>query len=288
MMVRGEKKENKACLISRQLLPGMLLGVSLIAPLGVNAAAWVPEELIVVDLVNLQRGFHNLDPVQMDQRLHDSALATSQSMADYNYFSHTTLAGPDAGQTPAERISDGGYDYTRWGENIAAGQGRAPTQFNTPSSAIDAAHDVMYGTEDFDAINDFFTTNSNVTATGWDDLGNGLDGDDWDDWYTAQGSSGGWMGSSGHRNTILNGLYDDLGVGYVWDSADSLINEDNPILLDNEGIFNYPLYTYWTQHFASGDSVEDPAPVPLPGAFWLLGSGLFGLIAVSRKRAASV
>ncbi|MET0010026.1 MAG: hypothetical protein ABW124_05535 [Candidatus Thiodiazotropha sp. 6PLUC9] len=287
MMVRGEKKDNKTCLIGRRLLSGLLLGASLIAPLGVNAAAWIPEELFVVDLVNLQRGFHNLDPVQMDQRLHDSALATSQSMADYNYFSHTTLEGPNAGQNPAQRISDGGYDYNRWGENIAAGQGRAPTQFNTPSPAIDAAHDVMYGTESFEEINAFFTTNSNVTAAGWDDLGSGLDGDDWDDWYVAQDGSAGWMGSSGHRNAILNGMYDDLGVGYVWDSTDSLVSASNPIFLDGEGEFTFPLYTYWTQHFASGDSVEAPAPVPLPGAFWLLGSGLFGLIAMSRKRRAS-
>lgn len=287
MMSCGEKKENRACLISRQLFSGLMLGVSLIAPIEAGAATWLPEELIVVDLVNLQRGFHNLDPVQMDQRLHDSALATSQSMADYNYFDHTTLAGPNTGETPAQRIRDGGYDYTRWGENIAAGQGRAPTQFNTPSPAVDAAHDVMYGTEDFDQINDFFSTNYNVTATGWDDLGEGIDGAAWDAWYSEMDGSAGWMGSSGHRNAILNGMYDDLGVGYVWDESDASVNEDNPILLRNDGTFPHPLYAYWTQHFAAGDSIEEPAPVPLPAAFWLLGSGLIGLIAVGRKREAS-
>jgi hypothetical protein len=209
-------------------------------------------------------------------------------MADYNYFSHTTLAGPNVGERPAQRIQNGGYDYRGWGENIAAGQGRAPTQFNTPSPVIDAAHDVMYGTEDFDQINDFFTRNSNVTASGWDDLGDGLDGDDWDDWYVEQSGSAGWMGSRGHRNAILNGMYDDLGVGYVWDSTDSLVDADNPLMLDKGEVFEYPMYTYWTQHFAYGDSVEEPAPVPLPAAFWLLGSGLLGLIAAGRKSEASV
>ena len=288
MTVRSKKNEKKTRLNNRQLLSGALMGATLIASFSVSAAAWLPEELAVVEMVNLQRGFHNLDPLRTDQRLHDSALAASQSMADYNYFSHTTLAGPDIGQRPSERIHEGGYDYTGWGENIAAGQGRAPNQFNTPSAAIDAAHDVMYGTEDFAEINSFFTSYASVTASGWGDLGDGLSGDDWDAWYEAQNHSGGWMGSRGHRNAILNGRYDDLGVGYVWDSTDSEINGDNPILLDGGGTFEYPLYTYWTQHFAYGDSIDAPVPVPLPAAFWLLGSGLLGLIAVGRKRVNSV
>ncbi|MEW8210740.1 MAG: VPLPA-CTERM sorting domain-containing protein, partial [Candidatus Thiodiazotropha taylori] len=121
-----------------------------------------------------------------------------------------------------------------------------------------------------------------------------LQWDEWDDWVRLQSRtgpndpnsatrSGGWMGSSSHRAAILNGIYDDLGVGYVWDETDS-----GPIQLDRGAVFDAPLYSYWTQHFASGDSVEEPAPVPLPAAFWLLGSGLLGMVWVGRRREASV
>ncbi|MET0066560.1 MAG: CAP domain-containing protein [Candidatus Thiodiazotropha sp.] len=261
------------------LVTCLAVGASLACPTTLLAAVWAPQELAVVQMVNLQREFHNLDPVQTDDRLRNAALSHSQAMADYDFFSHTTLAGPNP-TSPGERIDAAGYDWTRFGENIAAGQGRAAPTYTTPSAAVDAAHDVMYGTEDFNEINDFFSQTFSVTASGWDTLGEGLSGDQWDAWYSEQEGSGGWMGSAGHRNTILNGLLDDIGVGYVWDSTD---NSETDILADTRVYENYPLYTYWTQEFASGDSLE-PSPVPLPGAVWLLGSGLLGLIAVAKRK----
>jgi uncharacterized protein YkwD len=241
------------------------------------AATWSAEELLVVQMVNQQRVYHNLDTVQMDDRLHAAALSHSQSMAENDYFSHSTLGGTDPFSPPA-RIRASGYDLSRFGENIAAGQGRAAPSFTTPSPAIDAAHDVMYGTEDFNEINSFFTDQFSITASGWETLGEGVTGGQWHAWYEEQNGSGGWMGSDSHRNTILNGLLDDIGVGYVYEA-----NDQAPILLDKGNEFDRPLYTYWTQEFASGDSME-PSPVPLPAAFWLLGSGLLGLIAVGRRK----
>jgi uncharacterized protein YkwD len=279
MMNSGEKKENKSPSNKHKFLPGFVLGVTLIIPFGANAAVWSSEELFVVDMVNLQRGFHGLDSVQRDERLHNSALGHSQSMADNGYFSHTTLVGTN-GATPADRMRDAGYNFTRWGENIAAGQGRAAPDFTTQSAPVDAAHDVMYGTEDFNQINTFFSDTVGVSATSWDDLGDGLTGDDWDLWQDEADGHGGWMGSRSHRTAILNGIFDDLGVGYVWDAEDTA-----PILLDGDETFDRPLYSYWTQHFASGDSVvEPPAPVPLPAAIWFLGSGLAGMLLVGRRK----
>ncbi|MCG8099265.1 MAG: CAP domain-containing protein, partial [Candidatus Thiodiazotropha taylori] len=212
MVIHDKNKQKRGLSFVPKLTLRVILGATLVVPMALQAAVWLPQELAVVDLVNLQRSFHDLDPVQRDDRLHDSALAHSQSMADYNFFSHTTLAGPNTGSTPGERIIDGGYDPDGWGENIAAGQGRAWPTYNTPSAAIDAAHDVMYGTEDLNEINNFFTS-FGQTAFGWDDLGEGvteLQWDEWDDWVRLQSRtdpndpnsatrSGGWMGSSSHR-----------------------------------------------------------------------------------------
>ncbi|MEJ2612064.1 MAG: VPLPA-CTERM sorting domain-containing protein [Candidatus Thiodiazotropha sp.] len=297
------KIENDNRSIGCKLIPSLLLGVSLVTPLGAGAATWAAQELAVFDMVNQQRGFYGLNSVQMDNRLHDSAVGYSQSMADNNFFDHTALAGPNAGSTPGDRISAAGYQFTSWGENIAAGQGRSSPSFSAESDPIAAAHDVMYGTEFFSEINDFFAANSanHVSATGWDDLGDGLTGDDWNDWYKSRGGHGGWMGSEGHRNTILNGSYNDLGVGYVWDASD-----EGGVLLNGGETVDVPLHSYWTQHFASGDSVvsiaspspslteapsshaPSPSPVPLPAAFWLLGSGLMSLVLVGRKRSGAV
>ncbi len=286
MCTAYKKKSSRNPLLNPGFVSCAALGLSLGFSGSLFAAVWSAEELAVFEMVNLQRGFNNLNPVQMDERLHDAALNHSQSMADYDYFSHTTLVGPDIGSTPGVRIREAGYDYTRYGENIAGGQGRAAPTFTTPSPAIDAAHDVMYGTEDFNEINSFFSANYSITASGWETLGLGVSGEAWDAWYSRPDengdpeNSGGWMGSRGHRNTILNGLLDDIGVGYVWDSTD---NYTTDILADTRTYQNFPLYTYWTQEFASGDSME-PSPVPLPAAFWLLGSGLLGLIAVGRRK----
>jgi uncharacterized protein YkwD len=263
---------------------GLVLGAGLVAPMSLQAATWISEELLVVELVNQQRSYHNLEPIYANQQLHDSALRNSQSMADYNYFDHVTLAGPYTGETPSQRIRDSGYNVNYWGENIAAGQGAYQ---GNRSGDVDAAHEVMYGTDDFDEINNFFAANSGVSATGWDDLGDGISVDDWDDWYGEVGS--GWMGSEGHRNNILSSNFTHLGPGYVWDESAVDISAENFIMTNpaiwSGGEFPYPLYSYWTQHFASGEPVVDPSPVPIPAVFWLMGSGLIGMMWAGRKPA---
>jgi uncharacterized protein YkwD len=56
-------------------------------------------------------------------RLESAAYGHSVSMAENNYFSHT---GRD-GSNPGDRISAAGYDWTTYGENIAAGYSDAET-----------------------------------------------------------------------------------------------------------------------------------------------------------------
>jgi uncharacterized protein YkwD len=269
--------------------------VTALAPLNLSAAAWSSQEMLVFELVNHQRAINNLDPLQQDDQLHASAVSHSQSMADNGFFSHTTLVGGN-GEGPAQRISYAGYRFTVGGENIAAGHGRIlgdpPTQLNP----LDAAHHVMYGTADLDEYNAFFYEETGIITnpvSSWNEVGVGVLADDWDAWHEYRltpfscdfdgdgkvdgecSSDGGWMGSQGHRETILDELFEDIGVGYVWDPDDTA-----PILWD-EGEIPFPLNTYWTQDFAAGESV---APVPIPGALWLLLSGLGGLVMLGRGR----
>ncbi|MGQ9684159.1 MAG: CAP domain-containing protein, partial [Anaerolineae bacterium] len=73
----------------------------------------------IVDLTNQERARHGLAPLTIDSALNSSAQATSQDMADHNFFSHTGSDGSDAGQ----RMARAGYGpLYAYGENIAAGQ----------------------------------------------------------------------------------------------------------------------------------------------------------------------
>lgn len=97
---------------------------------GVSAKALSGEstsmETEVFALVNLERQIQKLHPLQMDSRLHEAALGHSQDMAEQNYFDHTSL---DL-RTPGTRISQAGYAWSTYGENIAAG-------YSTPAAVVE-------------------------------------------------------------------------------------------------------------------------------------------------------
>ncbi len=57
-------------------------------------------------------------PLQWNEALARAASAHSLDMATNNYFSHTSLDG----RSPGDRLSAAGYRWSRYGENIAAGQ----------------------------------------------------------------------------------------------------------------------------------------------------------------------
>ena len=84
------------------------------------------EETEVVNLVNLEREINNLHPLQYDSLLYAAALGHSQDMAQQNYFNHTSLDG----RTPGTRISQAGYSWNTYGENIAAG-------YSTPQAVME-------------------------------------------------------------------------------------------------------------------------------------------------------
>jgi uncharacterized protein YkwD len=80
----------------------------------------------VVDLTNQNRQEHGCGNLVLDTQLTAAAQGHSDDMATNDYFDHNS---PD-GRDPGDRISDAGYDWSEWAENIAAGQ-------PTPAEVVD-------------------------------------------------------------------------------------------------------------------------------------------------------
>ena len=70
---------------------------------------------------------------------------------------------------------------------------------------------------------------------------------------TASSVVSAWMASAPHRDIIITSYWKGIGVGFA--------------------------ESYWTVDF--GSATVDP--VPIPGAVWLLGSGLIGIVGIRRK-----
>ncbi|HBA65611.1 MAG TPA: hypothetical protein DCZ48_05415 [Methylococcaceae bacterium] len=215
-----------------------------------NFHFWSAPEQEVFFLVNLQRSLNGLDDLIADSRLHEAALAHSNDMSANDFFSHTGSDNSNAGQ----RMLSASYNWNQpgggWGENIAAGYGVTFSEGQlTMLPAQESARQVMYGSSDLNELSLFSINNGLQAFNSWDDVGNGWNNSIWDAWDAFNG--GGWMGSSGHRANILTDWFTDLGVGLVFDTTRGA-----------------PYYAYWTQNFASGDTV------PLPSALWLFLSGI--------------
>ncbi|MFD0146484.1 MULTISPECIES: CAP domain-containing protein [unclassified Streptomyces] len=81
---------------------------------GGKAAQFVEQ---IVALTNTEREKAGCSPLRADGRLHDSAQAHADDMADRDYYAHATPEGRDAG----ERITAAGYTWSSWAENIHRG-----------------------------------------------------------------------------------------------------------------------------------------------------------------------
>jgi len=87
---------------------------------------WQQAERDVLGLINQDRAALGLGTLTGDSRLHDAAIAHSTDMAANNFFDHTGSDGSNAGQ----RAAAAGYNWTAWGENIAAGYTSAQSVFD--------------------------------------------------------------------------------------------------------------------------------------------------------------
>lgn len=85
------------------------------------------EESAFLTLINNHRAANNRNPLAAQSQLTAAAERHSQDMASNGFFSHTGSDGSDGGR----RITDAGYDWTAWGENIFwhSSDGTAATAF---------------------------------------------------------------------------------------------------------------------------------------------------------------
>ncbi len=81
----------------------------------------------VLTLLNQERTNRGIPALKSNTKLRNAALGHTQDMACNNFIGHLGSDGSD----PGDRITAAGYDYSTWGENVAAG-------YTSPSSVVDA------------------------------------------------------------------------------------------------------------------------------------------------------
>ena len=84
-------------------------------------------EAQVLTLLNQERTSRGIPALTSNDKLHNAAFGHSRDMACNNFMSHIGSDGSD----PGDRIAAAGYDFSTWGENVAAG-------YTSPSSVVDA------------------------------------------------------------------------------------------------------------------------------------------------------
>ena len=71
----------------------------------------------ILNEINKNRIQNNLKPLSLNEKLNKTASFYAQNLAQNNYLSHKGLDGQNA----SERITKFGYNWTTFGENLAAG-----------------------------------------------------------------------------------------------------------------------------------------------------------------------
>lgn len=82
----------------------------------------VEDENTGVDQTNQFRASLGLTCLNNDSQLRTAAFNHSQDMHDRNYFAHVAPDPAPNGSTPGDRITNAGYTWNTYGENIAAGR----------------------------------------------------------------------------------------------------------------------------------------------------------------------
>ncbi|MEV6633095.1 CAP domain-containing protein [Actinoplanes sp. NPDC051470] len=88
-----------------------------VTPGSVSGSPAAPVQQQVLNLVNENRRRGGCESLTLDRRLITAANRHASDMARRGYFAHESPSGDGAG----ERVEDAGYDWKRYGENIARG-----------------------------------------------------------------------------------------------------------------------------------------------------------------------
>jgi uncharacterized protein YkwD len=89
-----------------------------VTPASAAPGLQAPVQQQVLALANQQRRKAGCAPVTLDRRLVEAANRHAADMARRGYFDHESPGGDRAGS----RVSEAGYTWSRYGENIAKGQ----------------------------------------------------------------------------------------------------------------------------------------------------------------------
>ncbi|MFJ1758866.1 CAP domain-containing protein [Amycolatopsis sp. NPDC088138] len=111
----------------RKMVTCGVVALALVPGVAAPASAGDLYPAQVLQLTNSNRVQNGCKPLTADPQLAVAAQAHNDEMAKYRYFSHTGRKG----ENPAARITDAGYRWAQWAENIAAGQ-------RTPTAVVDA------------------------------------------------------------------------------------------------------------------------------------------------------
>ena len=89
-----------------------------VSPASVSGSPSAPVQQQVLALANENRRRGGCDGLTLDRRLIAAANRHAADMARHGYFAHRSLDG----RGTDDRVSDAGYEWSRYGENIARGQ----------------------------------------------------------------------------------------------------------------------------------------------------------------------
>jgi uncharacterized protein YkwD len=109
---------------SAVLLATGLTATAAVAAPGPAAAPPIAErrparvQMKILALVNQSRRRGGCGNLSLDRRLSAAASGHANDMAERGYFAHRSRNGEGVG----DRVNDEGYDWSRFGENIARGQ----------------------------------------------------------------------------------------------------------------------------------------------------------------------
>ena len=84
----------------------------------ISSSPTSPVQREMLALINANRRRGGCGPLTTDRRLVNAANGHAYEMARYSYFGHESRDGEGSG----DRMTDAGYDWSRYGENIARGQ----------------------------------------------------------------------------------------------------------------------------------------------------------------------